>query len=143
MWENYAKETDTIYDKILKRAKSQLPEHTRGDSRFEVPQPDSMVEGNRTFIRNFKDIAMALNREENHILKYLTTELGTNGNIEGSRAIFQGKHARVQIQKLLDRYTKDFVLCGECGKPDTRFVHQGRVLVMRCDACGATNAIRQ
>jgi translation initiation factor 2 subunit 2 len=142
MWENYKEEQDQIYAQILKRAKEQLPEHTKGDSRFTVPKVDSSVEGNRTFFRNFRDIIQQLNRSEAHMLKFFTNELGTSGNVEGTRAIFQGKHARSQMIKLLDRYVKDYVLCPECGKPDTRFIHQNRVEMMKCDACGASTAIR-
>jgi translation initiation factor 2 subunit 2 len=34
-------------------------------------------------------------------------------------------------------YTETFVLCSECGKPDTRINKEGRVLVLECEACGA------
>ncbi len=142
MWKNYATVQDDIYSRILKRAKEQLPEHTRDDTRFIIPEVDSQIEGNRTFFRNFKDIISLLNRPHNHFLKFLTNELGTSGNIEGNRAIFQGKHLRGQIIKLLDRYVTDFVVCPECGKPDTKFTVQGRVALLTCEACGASTGIK-
>ena len=83
-----------------------------------------------------------LNRSESHFLKFFTNELGTSGNIEGTRAVFQGKHSRVQLAKLVDRYVKDYVLCPECGKPDTKFIQQNRVELMKCDACGSRSAVR-
>lgn len=142
MWENYNKNQDKVYDSILQRAKLQLPEISISDSRFVIPQIDSRVEGNRTFFRNFKEVINTLNRPDPHFLKFLTNELGTSGNIEGTRAIFQGKHPKLQISKLLDRYVKDYVICSVCGKPDTKFISQGRVNMLKCDACGAQTNLR-
>ena len=142
MWKNYSKESDKMYEQSLKRAKTQLPDISVSDSRFVIPQVDSQIEGNRTFFRNFRSIVTTLRRPETHFLKFFTNELGTSGNVEGDRVIFQGKHNKVQIAKLLDRYVNDYVICPECKKPDTRFMSQGRVTVRKCDACGAINGLR-
>ncbi len=142
MWTEYKKNKDKVYEELLTRAKSNLPNVKGSDDRFIIPAIDSEIQGNRTFFRNFKEIVQTINRPETHFLKFLTNELGTNGNVEGHRAIFQGKHPRFQLTKLLDRYLKDYVYCSECGKPDTRFITQGRITMMKCDACGATTAIR-
>ncbi|MHA2503493.1 MAG: translation initiation factor IF-2 subunit beta [Candidatus Kariarchaeaceae archaeon] len=142
MWEKYEKNQDEIYADVLSRVKSQLPEISGSDDRFIIPDVESTVEGNRTFFRNYRDIVTTLNRSESHFLKFFTNELGTSGNIEGTRAVFQGKHSRVQLAKLVDRYVKDYVLCPECGKPDTKFIQQNRVELMKCDACGSRSAVR-
>ncbi len=135
-WEEYN------YDEALDRALKLVPESIRGDSRFEIPKINSSIEGNRTFFKNFKEIANFLNRKESHLLKFLTTELGTNGNVEGQRAIFQGKHGKMQISKAIDRYLKNYVFCATCGKPDTVLELKDRIIIMRCEACGATQAVR-
>ena len=59
------------YDTLLKRAYSQLPEEVFKDIRFEVPPADSIVEGNRTVIRNFRDIAKVINRDIQFFAKYI------------------------------------------------------------------------
>ena len=140
MWNN--NKEDDAYDSILDRAKSKLPDISFSDDRFVVPALDSQVEGNRTFFRNFKEIVMVISRPPNHFLKFLTNELGTSGNIEGTRALFQGKHSKLQLSKLLDRYVNDYVVCPECKKPDTKFIHQGRIQMLQCDACGAATNLR-
>ena len=142
MWQEYEDSPDDFYGKIIKRAKDSLPEISIDDNRFVIPEVDSRVQGNRTFFRNFKEIATQLNRQVSHFLKYITNELGTAGNVQSGQAVFQGKHNKIQINKLLDRYVQDFVLCPECNKPETRFISQGRVMVMKCDACGASSALR-
>ncbi|MHA1236157.1 MAG: translation initiation factor IF-2 subunit beta, partial [Candidatus Hodarchaeales archaeon] len=42
----------------------------------------------------------------------------------------------------LRAYVKDFVLCEECQKPDTKLVREGRVLIKVCEACGARGAVK-
>ena len=124
MWRNNQEE---VYDSLLERAKSKLPDISFSDDRFVIPKLDSQIEGNRTFFRNFRDIITAINRPPNHFLKFLTNELGTSGNIEGSRSVFQGKHSKLQLNKLLDRYVNDYVICPECKKPDTELIKENRL----------------
>ena len=135
-WETYD------YKDALHRARDLAPEIKSSDDRFEIPRIQSNIEGNRTFLRNFFEIANFLNRKPTHFLKFLTSELGTSGNVDGNRIIFQGKHTRMQIEKALNRYVEQYVLCQTCGKPDTRLEIQDRILMMRCDACGASQAVR-
>ena len=142
MWDKYETKQEKIYDDALKKAKKELPEIVVGDDRFHIPEVDSTIEGNRTFFRNFKDIVSTLNRTDAHFLKFFTNEMGTSGSIEGTRGVFQGKHPRASLAKLLERYVQDYVLCPECGKPDTRFISQNRVDLMKCDACGSRSAVR-
>ncbi|MCY3411170.1 MAG: translation initiation factor IF-2 subunit beta [Candidatus Heimdallarchaeota archaeon] len=142
MWKEYSKNPDKVYQEILERAKAKLPEHKIDDNRFIIPKIDSQIQGNRTFLRNFKEILNLINRPESHFLKFISQELGTAGNVQVTQAIFQGKHSNSQLNKLLDRYVKDFLLCPECNKPDTKFVQHGRVQMMKCDACGASSSIR-
>jgi translation initiation factor 2 subunit 2 len=62
--------------------------------------------------------------------------------MEGARAVFAGKHAKVTLQNLLERYVKEYVMCGECEKPDTSLVIEARIMRKRCDACGASTAVK-
>lgn len=142
MWQNYSKNADKIYKDALTRAKEKLPEHKTDDNRFKLPDVSSQIQGNRTFFRNFKDMLTMLNRPTSHFLKFISNELGTSGNIQGTQAIFSGKHSKLQFKKLIDRYLNDFVKCPECNKPDTKFVTQGRVTMMKCEACGASSSVR-
>ena len=135
-WENYK------YQEGLERGLQLVPKKNVEDSRFEVPRVEANIEGNRTFFKNFKEITNLLNRKDTHVLKYLTSELGTNGNIEGSRVIFQGKHPKAMIQKTLDRYLQNYVFCPTCGKPDTKLEQSDRIRIMQCEACGANQAVR-
>ena len=125
------------YDKLLDRAIDQLPQKVFETKRFTVPKAYSVIQGNRTIIQNFKEISEALNRDPQHVLKFLLRELGTAGNLEGSRAIMQGKFTHYLINDRIDDYVKRFIMCHECNRPDTKIVREDRVFLLKCEACGA------
>jgi len=130
------------YEKLLNRALEQIPKAVFESSRFQIPEAEVSIIGNRTIIRNFQGIASALNREPEHLLKYLLRELGAAGNLEGTQAVFQGKFLKNTVADRIRRYVEEFVLCRECGKPDTRLERRERVYMLRCEACGAIASVR-
>ncbi len=121
----------------LDRALSQVPEIKGSGERFIVPEPKLLTEGKTTVLENFAAIADKLNREPEHVFKFLLRELGTAGKLEGSRAIFHGRFTTGVISELIEAYVKDYVTCSECGRPDTHLIKSDRILTLRCDACGA------
>ncbi|OGS52507.1 MAG: translation initiation factor IF-2 subunit beta [Euryarchaeota archaeon RBG_13_61_15] len=125
------------YEVLLERAKKQLPQKLESHDRFQVPEPDVMIEGKTTVIRNFGEIAGTLRREPDHILGFLLRELGTAGTLEGQRVVFKGKVATAQIADRIRNYVDEYVLCSECNRPDTKIVKDGRVLILTCETCGA------
>jgi translation initiation factor 2 subunit 2 len=121
----------------LDRALKQLPEIKGSGERFVVPEPKLLTEGKTTVLENFATIADKLNREQEHLFKFLLRELGTAGKIDGSRAIFQRKLTSGIVAELINAYVKEYVTCSECGRPDTHLMKSERILTLRCDACGA------
>ena len=121
----------------LDRALKQLPEIKGSGERFVVPEPKLLTEGKTTVLENFAAIADKLNREQEHLFKFLLRELGTAGKIDGSRAIFQRKLTSGIVTELINAYVKEYVTCSECGRPDTHLMKSERILTLRCDACGA------
>ncbi len=125
----------------LDRALSKLPEIKGTGERFVVPEPKLLSEGKTTVLENFAVIVDKLNREPEHVFKFLLRELGTAGKREGNRAIFQGKFGSSVFSQLIDAYIKEYVTCSECGRPDTHLVKVERFLALRCDACGAHRTV--
>lgn len=130
------------YKEMLKRARSQLPSEILEHKRFEVPRARSSTIGMRTFIHNFKEVCDALNRNPNHLLKFLSKELATAGTLQGARAMFQGRFTRQTIDRLIKRYVDEFVVCPVCKRPDTKIVKERRFYFILCEACGARSSIR-
>ncbi|MBU4535965.1 MAG: translation initiation factor IF-2 subunit beta [Euryarchaeota archaeon] len=125
------------YENLLERAIDQLPPEVFETKRFSVPKAYSVIQGNRTFIQNFREIADDLNRDPQHLLKFLLRELGTAGNLEGGRAIMQGKFTHYLINERVEDYVQKFVMCHECNRPDTRIIREDRIFILKCEACGA------
>ncbi|MEM3566077.1 MAG: translation initiation factor IF-2 subunit beta [Candidatus Bathyarchaeia archaeon] len=130
------------YEALLKRARSQLPEITSKRERLEIPSLHYTVVGMRTIVHNFREIAEILNRDPQHILKFLTGELATAAIMQESRVIFQGKFPRETIERLLQRYMETFVICPVCKRPDTKIVKEKRLSFLVCEACGAKSSVR-
>ena len=126
------------YDDMLDRAIDETPEFEGTSDRFEVPSPEVRQEGNATVFENFQDVCTTLGREDEHVMKFLQNELGTNGHIdESGRARLTGEFRERRIEDAIDEYTETFVICSECGLPDTRLEQEQDVPVLRCEACGA------
>jgi len=130
------------YEALLKKAKANLPEHTGDGERFQMPEPDLFQEGKTTVYRNFGDTAEAFRREPEAIMAYLLRELGTAGNLDGRRAIFKSRLGVEQVKARLKTYLSTYVLCSECGRPDSKLVKEGRVLILECEACGAHRPVK-
>lgn len=128
----------------LERARKNLPSHVFEKSRFEIPKPEVFKEGNKTWITDWNRILKIINREDNadHLAKHLAGEFATSATEERGRLCLQGKFSRSMINREFEAYVKEFVLCEECSKPDTKLLREGRILIKVCEACGARVAVK-
>jgi translation initiation factor 2 subunit 2 len=134
--------SDFDYNKLLKKVIEATPKKELVEDRFKLPKAEIFYEGNSTVIKNFDKISDAVNRSPDLILKFLLGGLGTAGELNGPRVVFQGKIPARDIQEKLMDYIDTFVMCSECNKPDTHLVKQGRTMLIRCDACGAFRSVK-
>jgi translation initiation factor 2 subunit 2 len=129
------------YEKLLERAQSKIPKKIQSKERFEIPKVKGHIEGTKTIITNFIPITSTLHRDPQHLLKYLLRELAAPGNIDGQRLILGKKINSAIINEKIEKYANEFVICKDCKKPDTEMVKEGRVLLLKCQACGAKHPI--
>ena len=61
-----------------------MPEIAETSERFEVPKVKGHVQGNKTIISNFLQIANIIHRDHNHLLKYTLKELAAPGEIRNN-----------------------------------------------------------
>jgi len=134
--------SDSDYRKLLKNVLEDTSAKRVVEDRFKLPKIEIFYEGNTTVIKNFDKISDAVNRDPQLILKFLLGGVGTAGEMEGGRVVFQGKILAKQIQDKLKEYIDTYVMCSECNRPDTHLVKQGRNLLIRCDACGAFRSVK-
>jgi len=126
---------------MLERGKKSLPEISSSSERFVVPKVTGHLEGNKTVISNYFQIASILGRTPEHLLKFISRETAAKGEIKKQLLVFNTKIPSSKINEKIEQYVDRFVICKECGKPDTKLSKEGIVTFMRCQACGAKSAV--
>lgn len=131
------------YEDLLNKAYEEVTEPSEDGERWSYPDPKISIEGKTTILDNFSDIAGALRRDQDHLMKFLLGELGTAGKIDGNRAIFNGKFEDSLFMPMIRSYVDDYVICSECGKPDTKLYKDDRVSMIKCEACGSHRPVKK
>jgi translation initiation factor 2 subunit 2 len=129
------------YQEMLERGKKALPETATATERFSVPKVTGHLEGNKTVISNFFQVSSILRRTPEHLLKYITRETAAKGELKKQLLIFNTKIPSSKLNEKLQQYVDEFVICKECGKPDTKIYKEGIVTYIKCQACGARHPI--
>jgi translation initiation factor 2 subunit 2 len=130
------------YEKMLDRLYLSLPKEALTRERFEMPVVDSFIQGSKTIIKNFSAIMKAARREEQGIYKILTKELATSVSMKEGRLELVGKFQQAQLQSLFNNYFEHYVLCHQCGKPDTKIIDHEGIKQLKCEACGAISPVK-
>jgi translation initiation factor 2 subunit 2 len=129
------------YEALVDKAYKVLPETVVKEERFVVPKVRGHLQGNKTVISNFLQIADSLGRKPQHILKYILKELATPGELKKNGVIIGTKMSASRINEKIEKYVEEFVLCKECHKPDTKLLKEGNFVFMKCMACGARHSV--
>jgi translation initiation factor 2 subunit 2 len=130
------------YKNLLKKAMKDMPESVFEKHRFEIPKVRGHLQGNRTVISNLVQIAGHLRRKPEHLLKYLLKELATPGALKNNMVIFGAKVSATKVNEKIQKFANEFVLCSECGKPDTVIEKDNAISYLKCTACGAKHVVR-
>jgi translation initiation factor 2 subunit 2 len=130
------------YEKLLEEAYSKVKKVDNNSDRFEIPKAQGHFEGKKTYFTNFFQIVSYIRREQFHFQKFLLKELATSGQIDGDRLVLNNRIPSAKINEKIESYVKEFVICKECGKPDTELTKEDRLTFIKCLACGAKHSIR-
>jgi len=130
------------YEKLLNEAYGNVKTVVGSSERFELPKIEGHFEGKKTILTNFFQVASHLRRNPEHFQKFMLKELAASGQKEGDRFILNIKVPSTKINEKIEQYAKEFVLCKECGKPDTELVKEDRINFINCLACGAKHPVR-
>ena len=130
------------YEQLLNEAYEKVKKIEGVGNRFEIPKIEGHIEGKKTILTNFFQIASHLRRNPEQFQKFLLKELATAGQKEGDRLILNNKIPSSKINQKIEEYAKEFVICRECGKPDTELKREDRFTFIHCLACGAKHSVR-
>jgi len=117
--------------------------------RYKMPELEAKVEsrgnGIKTVIVNLADIAKALARPTTYPIRYIGYTLGALVDINEStnRYIVNGKHSEEDLSALLDGFIDKYVLCKQCGNPETilSVSKDQSTLRLKCKACGGVTKV--
>ncbi|MCK4552889.1 translation initiation factor IF-2 subunit beta [Candidatus Pacearchaeota archaeon] len=132
----------TDYEQLLEQAYKKVKQIDTSSDRFEIPKVQGHFEGRKTLLTNFYQIALHIRRKPEHFQKFILKELAASGQKEGDRLVLNLKVPSAKINQKIEQYVKEFVLCKECGKPDTELIKEDRLSFVRCLACGAKHSVR-
>ena len=134
----------TEYEKLLESAYKEVKQVSTNGDRFEIPKIEGHFEGKKTILTNFFQIASHIRRKPEHFQKFLLKELAASGQREGDRLILNITVPSEKINQKIEEYIKEFVLCKECGKPDTEIIKEPnnpKITQIHCLACGAKHPV--
>ncbi len=129
------------YKKYLKKAMAQIPEGAKQKERFIIPAVKTMPEGKNTIILNFSKIIQKLNRDVKHFLPIFLKNIGTMGEYRREQLFLKGRPKKDILNRHINDYVTNYVLCKICNKPDTNIVKEDKKLYLICQAYGARNPI--
>ncbi len=131
------------YEWLLERVYSKIPRHEGEYEVFRVPKAQLLIVGNKTYIRNFRQIAETVNRDPKLLARYFAKELAVPATIDDTGSlVLHGKFSAAVINRLLDHFVKNYVLCPTCGSHHTVLVKEGKVFKLKCLACGAETTLK-
>ncbi len=130
------------YEDLLNEAYKDVKKVEGAGERFEIPKIEGRFQGKKTILTNFFQIADHLRRPPEHLQKFLLKQLAAAGTIEGDRLSLNIKVPSAKINQKIEAYVNEFVVCKECGKPDTEIIKEERLNFLHCLACGAKHPIR-
>jgi len=131
------------YEQLLEKAYEKVKVIKANGERFDVPKVSGQVQGKNTIITNITQIAGYLRRPVDHLAKFLQKELASPGKIENDRLILNTKLNSEKVNDKIAFYAKEFVICPECGKPDTEIITDKGIKFKHCLACGAKSPIKR
>jgi len=131
---------DLSYEELLERVFNIMREKNpnAGEKKQFVIRPPEVVKAGakKTSFVNFLEISKQMNRDPKHVLSFILAELGTSGSIDGNNTlILKGKFQVKQMENILRRYIKEYVMCHTCKSKDTRLLKSDRLMFLQCDLC--------
>lgn len=131
------------YMDMLDIALKLIPETVKKPFKVEYPEFEVIKETDRTIITNWNTVINRYNIDEKLLLKFLQRRLGTIGMPQRGKLYLQGVFTRVRLNKLLDAFVREYVICDVCGRPHCVVTKERGNLIKKCQACGAWRAVER
>ena len=115
--------------------------------RYKMPKLQCKIEGRgngiKTNVVNNVDIAKALERPPEYVIKYFGIELGAQTKFDKKigTSIVNGAHDQKKLSEILESFIKKYVQCYGCGNPETVIKIKKENIYLKCKACGHVSTV--
>jgi translation initiation factor 2 subunit 2 len=76
------------------------------------------------------------------LARYISKEVGAPVDVDGERLIIHRRVMGPVLQKKLEFFIHEYVVCQQCGKPDTNLATIERTKMLICESCGARRPVK-
>ena len=113
--------------------------------RYKMPKLITKIEGKgngiKTKLVNITEIAKAIGRSPEHLVKFITYELATSSK-KTDEYILNGSHSEASIKEKLYKFIEKYIQCFNCKNPETTIEKTKKnTIVLMCKACGAKSTV--
>ncbi|KAF0693219.1 Aste57867_15813 [Aphanomyces stellatus] len=136
------------YEEMLDRIMNKLHENNPdlADRKKAIIKPPQLmrVGTKKTLWVNFQEICKMMHRNPEHVLQFTLSELGTEGNLDGTqRLIIRGRYVPKYIESLLRKYITEYVTCQMCRSPNTTLTRDNvtRLHFVNCQECESSRSV--
>lgn len=92
------------------------------------------TKGGTTIIRNIQTVSKAIYRTASDLKSFYSKHLGLNASVKNDELYIPGRFAQETLQKALQHYINNYILCSKCKSPETH--HNKNKTAYTCSACG-------
>ena len=133
------------YENLLDRLYNKLNVNHMEKEKININIPQlAMIGGKKCCIINFGEICNQINRNYEHVMKYISIELYTMTSLNPeNQLILRGKFRIGQIQSVLKSYIKKYVICNICKNYHTQLIKekQTKLNFLSCQNCNAKYSV--
>jgi translation initiation factor 2 subunit 2 len=103
------------------------------------------LEGSRIVIKEWSKVIASVNRDQTHLQNYISKELSTtiSYNIDKDNLYIKGRFSRAEIESIIKKYIKTFIICYSCKSLNTNFCRKNRTMFIKCNKCGCEKGLNK
>ncbi len=140
-----AQEPDDSYEDLLSRIYTAMGVKQDDSSYVRIKPPKTeQIGSKKTAWLNFRVTCATLNRPEDHVNLFVSSELGVLTSVtEGGALLIRGIFPGQKLEGLIRKYMENYVKCVMCRATKTvlRKDTVSRLMMMECDACKACRSV--
>ncbi|EED43795.1 protein translation initiation factor IF-2b [Enterocytozoon bieneusi H348] len=92
---------------------------------------------------NIEEVAIQLNRQPEHLSKYILKGLFSEGTINDKGILnIDGRFVQSEVENLIKRFINEFVICKSCESIDnTVIIKKNRLFFVHCNDCNSERCV--